>query len=154
MATRGIQRLRARGIEHEILTYRYERMGARIAAAAVGLPEEVVLKSLVFQADDGAFLFVLLSGNASVSTRKVGRATGHKHVETASPRDAERMTGYRVGGISPLGSRRRLPVVLDEETAAHAHLVINAGARGTLVRLATADLIELTGATHADVRAG
>ena len=63
------------------------------------------------------------------------------------------MTGYRVGGISPLGSRRRLPVVLDEETAAHARLVINAGARGTLVRLATADLIELTDATLADIRA-
>ncbi len=153
MATRGIQRLRARSIEHVILTYRYVRMGARIAAAAVGLPEEVVLKSLVFRADDGSFLFVLLSANASVSTRKVGRATGHKHVEAASPRDAERMTGYRVGGISPLGSRRRLPVVLDEETAAHARLVINAGARGTLVRLATADLIELTDATLADIRA-
>ena len=95
MATRGIQRLRARGIEHEVLTYRYVKKGARIAADAVGLPEEVVLKSLVFRADDGSFLFVLLSGNANVSTRKVGRATGHKHVEAASPRDAERMTGYR-----------------------------------------------------------
>jgi Cys-tRNA(Pro)/Cys-tRNA(Cys) deacylase len=154
MATQGIQRLRARGIEHEVLTYRYIRMGARIAADAVGLPEEIVLKSLVFRADDGAFLFVLLSGNANVSTRKVGRATGHKHVEAASPRDAERMTGYRLGGISPLGSRRQLPVILDEATATHAHLVINAGARGTLVRLATADLIELTGATLADIRAG
>ena len=153
MATRGIRRLRASGIEHEVLTYRYVRMGARIAAEAVELPEEVVLKSLVFRADDGSYLFVLLSGNANVSTRKVGRVTGHKHVEAASPRDAERTTGYRVGGISPLGSRRQLPVILDEATAAHARLVINAGARGTLVRLATADLIAVTGATLADIRA-
>ena len=154
MATRGIRELRERGIDHEILVYRYNRMGARIAADALGLPHAVVLKSLVFRADDGGFLFVLLSGDANVSTRKVGRRTGHKHVEAAVPRDAERITGYRVGGISPLGSRRRLPVILDETTAAHPHLVVNGGARGTLVRLATGDLVRLTDATIADIRTG
>jgi Cys-tRNA(Pro)/Cys-tRNA(Cys) deacylase len=154
VTTLGIQQLRERGIDHEILTYRYDRMGARIAADALALPHDVVLKSLVFRAEDGSFLFVLLSGNANVSARKVGRLTGHKHIEAASPRDAERVTGYRVGGISPIGSRQRLSVILDEATAAHPSLVINAGARGTLVRLATEDLIRLTDATVADVRAG
>ncbi|MGB2983175.1 MAG: YbaK/EbsC family protein [Candidatus Bipolaricaulia bacterium] len=152
MTTRGIQSLRDRDVEHEVLTYRYVRMGARIAADAIGLPHEVVLKSLVFRAEDDAFLFVLVSGNANVSTRKVGRVTGHKHVVAAAPRDAERVTGYSVGGISPLGARRRLPVILDEETARNPYLVVNAGSRGTLVRLATADLIGLTGATLADIR--
>jgi len=151
MTTRGIQSLRAAGIDHEVLTYRYDRMGARLAADAIGLPHDVVLKSLVFRAD-GSFLFVLLSGSANVSTRKVGRLTGHKHVEAASPRDAERVTGYRVGGISPLGSRRHLQVILDETTAASEHLVINAGSRGVLVRLTTADLIRITKAIVSDVR--
>jgi len=154
MATRGIQALRESGIDHEVLVYRYDRMGARIAADALGLPHAVVLKSLVFRAHDGSFLFVLVSGDANVSTRKVGRRAGHKHVEAAAPRDAERVTGYRVGGISPLGSRQPLPVILDETTAAHPHLVVNAGARGTLVRLATRDLTRLTDATIADVRTG
>jgi len=153
MTTRGVQFLRERGIEHEVFTYRYDKMGARIAADAIGLPHEIVLKSLVFQADDESFLFVLIGGDGNVSTRKLGRVTGHKHIEAAAPRDAERVTGYRVGGISPLGSRRRLPVILDEQAAAHDSLVINAGARGTLVRLATRALIAAIGARPADVRA-
>ncbi len=152
MTTRGIYALRDAGIEHEALTYRYVRMGARIAADAVGLPSEIVLKSLVFRADDGSFLFALIGGDASVSTRKLGRVSDHKHVEAASPRDAERITGYQVGGISPLGSRHALPVVLDRRTASHPSLVINAGARGTLVRVATTDLIRVLGAAVADIR--
>jgi len=154
MTTRGIHVLRDAGIEHEILTYRYVRMGARIAADAVGLPHEIVLKSLVFRVDDGSFLFALISGNANVSTRSLGRATGHKHVEAAAPRDAEHVTGYRVGGISPLGARHTLPVILDERTASHPSLVINAGTRGTLVRLATPDLIRVLNASVADIRTG
>jgi len=152
MSTRGIYALREADVEHEVLEYRYDQMGAQLAAAAVGRPEAEVLKSLVFHADDD-FLFILISCDGSVSRRKVGRATGHKHVEAAAPRDAQRATGYLVGGISPLGSRRQLPVLLDETTARQSHLVINAGGRGTLVRLATSDLINLTDAAIADVRA-
>jgi len=154
MATRGVQRLRELGIEHEVLVYRYVERGARIAADAVGLPPGMVLKSLVFRAGDGAFLFALIGGDGHVSGRKLARAVGHKHVEAAAPRDAERVTGYRVGGISPLGSRHALAAVLDEETAAHPTLVINAGARGTLVRLAAVDLISALQASIADIRTG
>lgn len=153
MPTRGIQKLRELGIEHEVLTYRYDKMGARIAAHAIEQPEDVVLKSLVFRAEDRSFAFALISSNANVSTRKLGRAAGHKHMEAAAPRDAERITGYQVGGISPLGSRNDLPVFLDETTARNLQLIINAGGRGTLVRLATSDLIHVAGATVADIRA-
>lgn len=153
MATRGIQLLKTLGVEFDVLTYRYDKMGARIAAEAIGQPEDVVLKSLVFRGEDKSFAFALISGNANVSTRKLGRASGHKHMEAAAPRDAERMTGYQVGGISPLGSRNTLPAFLDERTAQHDHLIINAGGRGTLVRLATTDLIRITRAEAADIRA-
>ncbi len=152
MALRGIELLKAQGIEHEILTYRFVK-GARAAADALNVPHETVVKSLVFRADDGNFLFALLGGDANVSLRNLGRASGHKHVEAASPRDAQRVTGYQVGGISPLGSRNVLPTFLDETTAGHDHLIINAGGRGTLVRLATSDLIQITSATVADIRA-
>jgi len=127
-------------------------MGAQIAAEAVGQPPEIVLKSLVFRADDGSFLFALIASDVSVSTRKLGRATGHKHIEAAAPRDAQRVTGYLVGGISPLGARQPLAVILDRETARRPELVINAGARGTLVKLATEDLIRAAGARLADLR--
>jgi len=153
VATRGIQLLKELGVEFDVLTYRYDKMGARIAAEAIDQPEDVVLKSLVFQADDKSFAFALISGNANVSTRNLGRVSGHKHMEAAAPRDAQRVTGYQVGGISPLGSRSVLPIFLDETTATNDHLIINAGGRGTLVRLATSDLIQITGATVADIRA-
>ncbi|TFH09375.1 MAG: aminoacyl-tRNA deacylase [Candidatus Atribacteria bacterium] len=152
MATRGIQLLKERGIAFEVLTYRYDKMGARVAAEAIGQPEGIVLKSLVFQADDRSFLFALVSGDVHVSLRSLGRASGHKHVEAASPRDAERITGYQVGGISPLGSRSALPVLIDEAATRHESLIINAGGRGTLVRLATSDLIGITHAVVADIR--
>jgi len=128
-------------------------MGARIAAEAVDPPADIVLKSLMFQVNDGSFVFALVGGNGSVSTRKLGRATGHKHVGAASPRNAERVTCYQVGGISPLGAKTDLPAVLDEAAAAHSSLILNAGARGTLVRIATHDLIRLIDAQVADIRA-
>lgn len=152
MATRGIQVLRDRGIAHEVLTYRYDRKGARVAADALGLDQAEVLKSLVFRADDGSFLFALLAGDGSVSERKLGRAIARKHVEPAPPRDAERVTGYLTGGISPFGARTEIPVILDETASRRPSLVINAGARGTLVRLATSDLIAATRAVIADIR--
>jgi len=152
MTTRGIYALRDAGIGHQVLTYRYTEVGARIAADAVGRPHDIVLKSLVFRAADGSFLFALVGADGSVSNRKLGRAIGQKHVEPAAPRDAERVTGYRVGGISPLGARQRLPVVLDEAVAGRPELVLNAGARGTLVQLATSDLVRATDAAIADIR--
>ena len=152
MATRGIQVLREKGIAHEVLTYRFDRKGARLAADALGLSHAEVLKSLVFRADDGSFLFALIAGDGNVSERKLGRATGHKHIEPAAPHDAERVTGYQTGGISPFGSRQVLQVILDATAASRPSLVINAGARGTLVRLATSDLIATPGAKVADIR--
>jgi Cys-tRNA(Pro)/Cys-tRNA(Cys) deacylase len=152
MATRGIQALREKGIAHEVLTYRYDRKGARLAADALGLSHADVLKSLVFRADDGAFVFALIAGDGNVSVRKLGRVTGHKRIDAAAPHDAERITGYQTGGISPFGSRQILRVILDATAASRPSLVINAGARGTLVRLATSDLVATTGATIADIR--
>ena len=144
--------MRDLGIDHEVLTYDYRRSGARPAADALDLSHAQVVKSLVFRADDGSFLFALLGGDANVSERNLGRASGHKHVAPASPRDAERLTGYRVGGISPFGSRRTLPIILDETTARHDSLVINAGERGVLVRLKTLDLVAALSPAVADIR--
>jgi len=152
MTTRGIEYLNKCGITCEVLTYRHKVKGAKYAAQALNLPPEIVIKSLVFRADDGSFLFALMSGDGSVSEKKLARASKHKHVAPASPHDAQRITGYLVGGISPLGAKKLLPVFLDSTVASHTEVVINAGARGTLVRLATTDLINVTEATVADIR--
>ena len=71
----------------------------------------------------------------------------------AAPADAERATGYQVGGISPLGSRRRLPVFVDRTAIAHPQVCVNGGGRGVIVELAAADLVALVNATPADLTA-
>lgn len=144
--------LKGAGVEFTVLTYRHEEKGAEYAAQALGIPPAEVIKSLVFQTDSGKFIFALIDGEGRVSVKRLVRASGYKRVMPASPHDAERITGYQVGGISPLGAKRSLPTFIDAETAKNDTIVINAGARGTLVRMATRDLIALTNAVVADIR--
>jgi len=152
MTTRGIEQLKKAGVRFESLPYRHEARGAKPVAEALGLPEEIVIKSIVLQADDCTFLMALMGGDGNVSEKKLARVSEQKRVSTAAPRDAERITGYQIGGIGPFGLRRTLPVFLDEATAQHDEIVINAGARGTMIRLSMVDLIRLTGAVVADIR--
>jgi Cys-tRNA(Pro)/Cys-tRNA(Cys) deacylase len=152
VTTPGVVLLVDHDIPHEILTYEHRVKGACYAARALDLPAATVLKSLVFTADDGSALFALMGGGGRVSEKKLARASGHKRVAPATPRDAQRLTGYQIGGISPLGAKTPLPVFLDATSSQPRSVVINAGARGTLVRLATADLVTLTAATIADLR--
>lgn len=140
------------GVRFKMLPYRHEVRGAKPVAEALGLPEEIVIKTIVFRADDGLFLLALMGGDGNVSEKKLARASGHKRVSPATPRDAERVTGFRIGGIGPFGLKRPLPVFLDETTARNDYVVINAGARGTMIRLATDDLVRLTHAVVADIR--
>ena len=152
MTTRGIECLKQAGVRFEILPYCHEAKGAKPVAEALGLPEEIVIKTLVFRADDGSFLLALMDGNGNVREKKLARASGHKRVSPAAPRDAERVTGFQIGGIGPFGLKQPLPVLLDETTAQHDEIVINAGARGTMIRIATRDLLRLTGARIVDIR--
>jgi len=152
MTTRGIEQLKKAGVSFEVLPYRHEVKGAKPVAEVLNLPEEIVIKTIVFQADDRSFLLALMGGDGSVSEKKLARASGHKRVSPAAPRDAERVTGYQIGGIGPFGLKQPLPVFLDETTARNDDVVINAGARGTMIRLSTADLICITGARIVDIR--
>ena len=152
MTTRGIEQLKKAGVRFETLGYCHEVRGAKPVAEVLNLPEEIVIKTIVFQADDGSFLVALMSGDGSVSEKKLARVSTHKRVSSAPSRDAERVTGYQIGGIGPFGLKQPLPVFLDATTAQHDKIVINAGARGTMIRLSTADLICLTDAAVADIR--
>jgi Cys-tRNA(Pro)/Cys-tRNA(Cys) deacylase len=151
--TRGTKQLRSAGVDHRLLAYAYrDRGGADQAAADLGVEPARMLKSLVARAGE-ALVFALVPASAELSLRKLAAATGAKSTAMAAPAEAERATGYRVGGMSPLGSRRRLPVYLDRTTAGFPRLCINAGGRGQIVELATADLVALTGARIADIAA-
>ncbi len=127
--------------------------GAERAADELGVEPQRMFKSLVATAGT-ELVFALLAADTVLSLKKLAAAAGTKHAEMAAPREAERATGYQVGGISPLGSRKRLPVFLDAGAQRFERICLNAGNRGHIVELATADLIRLTGARLADLTAG
>jgi Cys-tRNA(Pro)/Cys-tRNA(Cys) deacylase len=151
--TRGTTALRRAGIEHRLLRYAYTADGGALQAAAdLGVEPARMFKSLVAKAGDD-LVFALVAADAVLSPKKLAAAASAKHAVMADPREAERATGYQVGGISPLGSRKALRVFLDTSAEEFPRICLNAGNRGHIVEVATADLVQLTGATVADLRA-
>ena len=152
-ATRATGILRKAGVEHRLMEYDYRSQDAAAwAAEALAIEPERMFKSLVAAAGD-QHVFALLPATSELSLKRLAAAAGTKHAQMADPRDAERLTGYQVGGISPLGARRPLPVFLDASAEGFELLCLNAGARGLIVELATSDLIKLTSAVLAELQA-
>jgi Cys-tRNA(Pro)/Cys-tRNA(Cys) deacylase len=151
--TRGTTALRRAGVEHRLMRYDYGSDGGALQAAAdLDVEPARMFKSLVAKAGD-ELVFALVAADAVLSPKKLAAAAGVKHAALAEPRDAERATGYQVGGMSPLGSRKPLRVFLDASAEVYPRICLNAGNRGHIVEVATADLVQLTGATVVDLRA-
>ena len=124
------------------------------AAQALGADPATVFKTLLAKVD-GALTVAVVPVTGTLDLKALAAARGGKRAEMADPVEAERVTGYVVGGISPLGQRRRLPTVVDESAQAHPSVLVSGGRRGLDVELAPDDLVALTGATWASVaRAG
>ena len=130
------------GVAFQTLEYeldpRAESFGLE-AAEKLGIPPDQVFKTLVVEAD-GEYLFALVPVEARLANRSLG-----KRVSLADPDDAHRITGYVRGGTSVLGSRRSLPVLLDESALAHETIVVNGGRRGLQLQLSPQDLLRATG---------
>ncbi|HKV67875.1 MAG TPA: aminoacyl-tRNA deacylase [Gaiellales bacterium] len=151
--TRGTTALRRAGVEHRLMRYAYTSGGGALQAAAdLDVEPARMFKSLVARAG-GELVFALVAADAVLSPKKLAAAAGVKSAVMADPKEAERATGYQVGGISPLGSRKPLRVFLDASAEEFHRICLNAGNRGHIVEVATADLVELTGATLVDLRA-
>ena len=114
------------------------------------MPPERVFKTLVVRSA-GDLAVAVLPVDRQLDLKAAAAALGLKKLDLAPPAEAERATGYVVGGISPLGARRRLPVVLDAGSQRFETVLVSAGRRGLDVELAPADLARLTGAVLADV---
>jgi Cys-tRNA(Pro)/Cys-tRNA(Cys) deacylase len=134
--------LREHGVAFGEHRYEHRVKGAAYAAEALGLDAAMVAKTLVVQLDDG-FAFALVPGDRELSLRSLARAAGARSAALASERDAQRLTGYQIGGISPFGSRSALPVYADGEWLARDRVALNGGARGVILELASADLARL-----------
>ncbi|XVQ13836.1 Cys-tRNA(Pro) deacylase [Spirillospora sp. CA-255316] len=123
------------------------------AADALGVPRERLFKTLLAEVD-GALTVAVVPVSGSLDLKALAAAAGGKKARMAEARDAERATGYVVGGISPLGQRRRLPTVVDSSASAFPTVYVSAGRRGLQIELAPADLVRLTGAALAAIARG
>jgi Cys-tRNA(Pro) deacylase len=143
-STPAVRLLRAQAVTYSEHVYAYEeRGGTRVAAAALGVPEHQVVKTLVMEDDGGQPLVILMHGDLEVSTRQLARAIGRRIVTPSKPAAATRHTGYQVGGISPFGTRTRLPVYVEATILDLPRIFINGGSRGFLLGLAPADLVRV-----------
>lgn len=150
--TAAIRALRAAKVAFETHPYDYEPGGGtRVSSEKLGVDEHAVIKTLVMEDDAGAPLIVLMHGDAKVSTRELARQLGHKRVSPCAPATAEKHTGYRVGGTSPFGTRKQLPVYMERTIGDLPRLWINGGGRGFLVSLTPADLSRVLAPTLVDV---
>ncbi|MFP5456035.1 Cys-tRNA(Pro) deacylase [Rhizorhabdus sp.] len=139
--TRATQALTKAGIAHEVHSYSYdpgaERVGLQ-AAEALGENPARVLKTLMIVVD-GKPACAVIPSNRELSMKRTAAAFGGKSAQMMKPADAERLTGYHVGGISPFGQRKAVPTAIEAAAMDHALVYINGGQRGLQVRLAPKD---------------
>jgi len=132
--TAAIRALRAAGVPFTDHPYAYEEKGGTsVSARELGVDEHCVVKTLVMEDERKNPLIVLMHGDRNVSTKELARIIGVKSVAPCSPDSAHRHTGYLVGGTSPFGIRKRLPVYMEETVLAQLKIYINGGRRGYLV---------------------
>jgi len=140
--------LRQRDIAFGEHPYDYvERGGTAESARALGVDEHAVVKTLIMEDDAQRPLVVLMHGDCQVSTRNLARQIGVKRIAPCSPETAQRHSGYAVGGTSPFGTRKALPVYVERTILDLGRIYINGGRRGYLVSLEPAVLVSALGAT-------
>jgi len=145
--TPATQWLKAHGVAYTEHVYDYvDHGGTAESAKQLGWPEHAVVKTLVMQDEKAEPLIVLMHGDKQVSTKNLARAIGVKSVEPCKPEVAQRHSGYLVGGTSPFGTRKAMPVYVEATVLALDGLLINGGRRGYLVGMVPAVLVDPLGA--------
>ena len=152
MKTPATQMLAGHGVRYSEHLYEYvEHGGTAVSSESLGVPEHEVVKTLVMQDEEKKPLIVLMHGDRQVSTKEFARQAGRKRIEPCTPEAAERHTGYQVGGTSPFGLRKRLPIFIERSILELPAIYINGGRRGLLLRMSPADLARLVRPTPVDV---
>ncbi|MDA0350904.1 MAG: Cys-tRNA(Pro) deacylase [Chloroflexi bacterium] len=152
--TPGVDAARAAGIPYEIATYDHDPRAAAYgleAAEVLGIAPGRVFKTLVAKLDGQRLATAIVPVDRQLDLKALARALGARRAEMAPPAEAERSTGYVVGGISPLGQKRRLATALDASANDHETIYVSAGRRGLEIVLAPADLATLTEAVVASI---
>ena len=142
--TSAIRVLREHGVAWTDHVYAYEeRGGTAVSARELGVPEHACIKTLIMEDDAKRPMIVLMHGDREVSTKNLARAIGVKSVQPCAPAVADRHSGYQVGGTSPFGTRRAMPVYLQRTIEELPYLYVNGGRRGFLVSLTPQDLVRV-----------
>jgi Cys-tRNA(Pro) deacylase len=151
-STPATRLLREKGVPYTEHLYRYEeRGGTRVSSRELGVEEHAVVKTLVMEDENGAPLVVLMHGDREVSTKALARQLARRTVQICKPEVATRHSGYQVGGTSPLGTRKAMPVYVERSVLDLPRIYVNGGSRGFLVGLAPRDLAALLSPTLVDV---
>ena len=143
------------GVAYELHTYEYDPDAPRVglqAAESLGVSPDQVLKTLMAQVD-GKPVCAVLASDQEVAMKKLAAAVGGKSAQMMKPADAERLTGYKVGGVSPFGQKKAVPTVMDETAILFDRILINGGQRGLLLGLAPDEAARAANAKMADLTA-
>ena len=142
--TPAVRALRAAGISFTDHPYAYEEKGGTaVSSRELGVDEHCVIKTLVMEDDRKQPLIVLMHGDLQVSTKELARLIGARSVEPCRPETAQKHTGYLTGGTSPFGTRRQMPVYVEETILELPRIYINGGKRGYLVGVDPTDCLQL-----------
>lgn len=151
-ATQAIRVLREQGVAFEKHVYDYvEKGGTAASSSALGVDEHAVVKTLIMENDQREPLIVLMHGDKQVSTRALARTIGARSIQPCKPEVADKHSGYQVGGTSPFGTKRAMPVYLERSVLALERIWVNGGRRGLLVSLAPSELVRVLAPTLVDV---
>jgi len=149
--TNAVRVLREHGVEFTHHPYEYEeRGGTAVSARELGVDEHAVIKTLVLEDDAKNPLVMLMHGDREVSTKNLARTLGVKTISPCEPAVADRHSGYQVGGTSPFGTRRAMPVYMQRTIGDLPYLYINGGRRGYLVGMLPAELARVLNPTLVD----
>lgn len=146
-----VEFLRRAGIDHAFAAPGVPMPTVPLAAAAIGVADEAILKTIVFQSPDGACVAAIASGTGRIDRRKLASVAGFPSLKMASPDVVLRDTGFPAGGVSPVGHAVSIPVVIDERVMLLGEAWGGGGDERLLLRLRPADIARLTGATVADI---
>jgi len=150
-STPATRLLKEKGVAYTEHPYRYEEKGGtRVSARELGVDEHAVVKTLVMEDEAGAPLVVLMHGDREVSLKALARQLGRKTIAPCKPEVAQRHSGYMVGGTSPMGTRKAMPVYLERTILDLPRIYVNGGSRGFLVGLEPKALAALVGAVPVD----
>ncbi len=151
--TNAVRQLESKKIPFELLEYEIdeELLSAEDAAAKTGIPEERTFKTLCCRGDKTGVMMVCVPAGRELDFKALAAASGNKSAELVHLKEVQGLTGYVRGGCSPLGTKKKYPVVIDDSAMKFDFITVNAGHRGLLFKLAPADLVKATEAKLAPI---